>query len=283
MFKSTQLESLYSFMVAYAKNPRVSVRNLHRDYSHYKNREATRQLISRARKKQIIIGPHILCNSGIDMEMHSDIDDPLLFLEQKKEESEVTYIMALIGDPSVIVFKKGASIVTYSEAIIPTYPSQRTIDSIKLKEKGKLPVDRYPHGWDDLDWKVYHEMRDPTVSFVKCGKKLGVSWHTVKNRFEDIIKDCKSWITFFPKGYDSYQQSVLLFKTEYEVGLRNELQKMDRSSILYKFGDTLMLQLFMDETLFKLHQDYNLFYELKREGLIHDLRVSIPIAYYNSI
>jgi hypothetical protein len=265
-------------MVAYAGNPRVSVRNLHRECSHYRNREATRRLISDARKEQVIIGPWIWCNTGIDVEVHHDIDDPLLFVEQKKGDPRVTYIMALIGDPSVIVFKTGASILTYGESIIPTYPSQRTIESIQLTEKGKLPVDRYPHGWDDLDWQVYHEMRDPSASFVKSGKNLGVSWHTVKNRFENIVKDCKSWVTFLPRGYNNYQQTVLLFKTEYEVGLRDELRKVDRTSILYKFGDTIMLQLFMDYALQNLF-----FYKLKREGLIHDLKVSIPIGWCSSV
>lgn len=278
MFNSAQLESLHSFMVAYAENPRVSVRNLHRDYSHYKNREATRRLISDARKEQVIIGPHIWCNTGVDVEVYHDVDDPLLFLDHKKEDPQVTYIMALIGDPSVIVFKIGASVLSYGESIIPTYPSQKSIESIRLTEKGKLPVDQYPHRWDDLDWQVYHEMRDPSVSFVKSGKKLGVSWHTVKNRFEDIVKDCKSWVTFLPRGYNSYQQSVLLFKTKYEVGLREELQKIDRTSILYKFGDTLMLQLFMDYALQNLF-----FYKLKREGLIQELKVSIPIGWHSSL
>jgi hypothetical protein len=277
MFNTRQLETLFSFGLAYLKNPRVSVRELHKKYSHYKNRDATRRLLYRARKKEALIGPTMWCNIGIDVQLKYEIDDPLLLFEHECKDPSVTYMMALIGKPSIICFRSGASILKYGEAIMPSFPLKGTIEGIRLEKKGKLPDDRYPHGWDDLDWDVYKMMRDPTGSFVKIGRELGVSWHTVKNRFEKIMKDCKTWVTFLPKGYDNYQQSVLLFKTEYEVGLRDELQKLDRTSVLYKFGDTIMLQLFLDYTLQNL-----VFYKLKREGLIHDLQVSIPIGWYSS-
>ena len=113
------------------------------------------------------------------------------------------------------------------------------------------------------------------MSYVKAGNRLSVSWHTVKNRFEKISKDSKVWIAFFPKGYDFYQQSVLIFKTKYEIGLREELQKLDRTSLLYKFGDSILLHLFLDYTLENL-----VFYQLKRKGIIHDLHVLIPIGWH---
>jgi hypothetical protein len=124
-------------------------------------------------------------------------------------------------------------------------------------------------------------MRDASTSFGKVGGKLGVPWQTVRDHFNKIVDDCKPWIIFLPKGYDNYQQAYLMFKTDYEVGLREELQKLDRTSIIWKFNDTILLHLFLDETLFKLHRHYQNFFNLKKEGIIHDLHVSIPIGWYS--
>ena len=82
--------------------------------------------------------------------------------------------------------------------------------------------------------------------------------------------------TFFPKSIKNYQQCFALFKTDYEVGLRNELKKLDRTTIIYKFDDKILLHLFLDELLQILT-----FFKLKREGMIHDLHVSIPIYWHS--
>lgn len=278
MLNPDQMETIYAFVTAYAGNPRISVRELHKKYSYYKNRQSTERLLRLAKKTKILTGPTIWCNSGIDVQIIDNIDDPVLYLEKESINPDITYMIALIGEPSIICFKKGASILEYAEAIIPSSPAKKSIEAISLKKKGKLPPDAYPHGWNELDWQVYNAMRDPSVSFVKAGDSLNVSWHTVKNHYEKIMEDCKTWVTFLPRGYDNYQQSILLFKTEYEVGLREELQNLDRASLLYKCNGKIILHLFLDKTL-----DNLVFYQLKRKGIIHDLHVSIPIGWYSSV
>ena len=275
-----QIRTLYRFVSAYYKNPRISMRELHKKYSHYKQRRSTTDLLKAALNNNIIMGPRIWCNSGIDVELHKGLDDPFQFLEENRERPEMTYIAALIGNLSAFCLKKGASILQYAETVLPSYPARKTLDQITLKEKGELPSDKYPHGWDQLDWDVYEAMRNPLVSFADVGSQLGVSWHTVKDRFRKIVTDCKTWILFLPKGYDNYQQTYLMFKTEYEFNLREELQKVDRTSILYKFDNTLLLHLYLDKAFLKLHRYYRLFFKLKKEGLIHDLHVSTPLEWY---
>lgn len=87
---------------------------------------------------------------------------------------------------------------------------------------------------------------------------------------------CKSLVAFFPRGYSGYARLLVTFKTKYETGLKESLEKLDRSSYLWKFNDTIILILFVD--------DYNgtceQFNVLEEIGMIHDLRVSIPIRYY---
>lgn len=276
-----QLESLHSFLQAYQENPRVSTRVLHNKYSHYRNRRSTTSLIREAKEKNILIGPRLWCNSGCDVEIYEHVNDPISLLETVKQREEVTYATALIGDPSLICFKNGARVLTYAEAITPLFPAKKKITDISLETEGKLDADPYPYGWNETDWAVFHNMRDPTVSFMKVGKKLGISWHTVKNHYEKIVKDCKTWILFLPKGYDSYRQVYLLFKTEYEINLREELQKLDRTSLMYKFDDTILLHLFLDEAFDNLHKYYRFFYGFDKKGIIHDLHVCIPLEWYS--
>jgi len=274
MLNLDQLKTLFSFVVAYSHNPRISTRSLHENYSHYVNRESTIKLLNFAKTNEIIIGPRIWCNSGCDIEIYENIDDPLLLLNELEKRPEVTYVTALIGYPSVICFKNGASILKYAEPIIPSYLARKNISEISLDIEGELPSDEYPHGWDEVDWDVYRNMRNPSLSFVKIGKKLGLPWYVVKAHFEKIIQDCKVWICLYPRGYGSYQQSYVFLKTKYELGLREELKKLDRTTIIYKFGDTIILHLFLDELL-----QNTVFYDLKRKGKIHDLHVSVPLGW----
>jgi hypothetical protein len=271
-----QIETLYSFVAAFHKNPRISVRELHKNFSHYRNRRSTTKLLREAFDKKMIIGPRIWCNSGIDVKILKNIDDPLVLLQEYQNDESITYMTALLGDFSFFYLKKGASILQYAETICPSYPPKRRIKEINLKRKGKLVSDKYPMGWDDLDWGVFETMRDPFYSYVKAGNNLGVSWHTVKNRFEKIFNDCKTWILMLPKGYEYYQQCYAIFKTEYEIDLRNQLQELDRTSIIYKFEDKILLHTFLDETL-----DNLIFYELKRKGLISDLCLAVPLGWHS--
>ena len=114
-------------------------------------------------------------------------------------------------------------------------------------------------------------MRNPYVSYPSVAKKLGVSWHTVMVHFEKIIKDCKPWIVFFPDGLMIYFHLFLTLKTEYEIGIRNELKRLDRTSIIYKYEDTMMMFLYSHHS-----RNHSVFMKMEKEGLIHDLHVSIP-------
>jgi len=277
MVKIHQTEDLLAFVKALSKNPRTSVRELHRQYSHYKRRRSTSDLLHNAREDRIILGPKMWCNSGCDLEIFENVDDPLFLLDVLKKRKEITYVTALIGNPPVICFKDGGNMLKYAEAIIPTFPAKKTVKDISLEKKGLLKEDEYPHNWNDTDWSVFYNMRDPSVSFVAAGQKLDISWHTVKDHYEKVLQDCKVWISFFPEGYRSYQQSYVFFKTEYEVGLREELGKLDRSTFIYKFEDKILLHLFLDELL-----DNRVFYDLKRKGKVHDLHVTVPLGWYSA-
>lgn len=234
-------------------------------------------------EKKIIVGPFIYCDSGITVEIkkQDEIEDPIGHLDECRTNPTVTRAVALFGEHSFLCFRKGASLLAYAEAIKPTLNSSFSIENMELSEKGKLATDPYPHCWDELDWEIYRSMRDPRISFARISGNLrsigefDVTWKTIETRFKKIMKDCKTWIGFFPRGMGNYSQTFLTLRTEYETDLQRELEKLDRTTYLYKVGDTILLNLFPDNNI-----EYRVFVELKKKGLIRDLHVSIPVYFW---
>ena len=286
MMKIKHLEVLYLFYLKFIERPRIKYARLHELQNIYKAERSTTQFINDAFEKKIILSPIIYCNSGIDVEIkfQNEIKDPIGHLDLCKNDPAVTRAIALFGEHSFLCFKKGASILNYAEAIKPTLNSPFKIGDMELKEKGNLPNDPYPHCWDELDWKIYHLMRNPRVPFPKISGKLksegefDVSWKTVATRYTKIMKDCKVLTAFFPRGMDNYSQTFLTLKTEYEQDIRKELQKLDRTTYLYKMGKTVILNLFLDNNI-----DHRVFVELKKKGLIRNLHVSMPVHFWTPL
>ena len=279
MLKSAEIDMAYRYFLGYTKDPRISKEELHREYSNYKSKKATTGLLKRAIDDQVIVGPKIWCNTGFEVTLiERGKEDPLDLFETHESDPNVSYAMALEGAHLFLAFKKGACILKYGEAVKPTYPAEKTIFDIELAEKGELPVDLYPSKWEEVDWKIYELMRYPSLQYWKVGQKVDQSWQTVKRRFLKILEQCKIWTAFYPLGFKQYSQALLTFKTEYELNLRNELQKIDRTSFLFKYDDMLLL--------FLMHQNSSIHYmfsKLEKEGKIHDLHVSIPVKHLSRL
>ena len=204
-------------------------------------------------------------------------------LEMDKKDYSVYHSMALVGCYSLISFSRNkspdsANILTYAESIIPTYPSEAKTSDIDLTAyaQEKLPVMPKPLNWDDLDWGIYHKMNNPNQPSNVAAKALGLSHTSILDRFYRIQKDCLIWMPFFAQGYSSYNQFIVQLKTKYELGLKKELQKLDRSTYLYKIDDFILLHLFLEK-----NKNLNFLLNLEKKGLIHSLSVSIPLRYHN--
>ncbi len=275
MPKISERETLYRFFTEYQEKVRVKDSQLHILQDKYKNIASTKKLIEKARKKRIIMGPFIYCNSGIEVDLLTDVENEYYLFLKLRHDPSVASLWTFFGEHSLMVIRNGASTLKYAEAICPVYPSKFHVQHIKIEKEGKLPVDEYPKNWEDLDWEIYNLMRNPSVSLPKVAGRLDISWKTVKERFQKLLKDCKVWTEFFPNGKSSYSPIFLCFKTEYELGLREQLQKLDRTSIIYKVGETILLTLYLRNNL-ELYS----FLRLKKEGSIHELKVSIPLRHW---
>lgn len=271
MLTQKQLQVIYAYVSVYSKDVRFPMKTFHKKYSSYGGLNTTKGLINKARDLQVLVGPYFHANIGIEVELLPSSGNSLEKWEKCTEDPSVMYAVLLTGEHSILAFRKGASILSYAESVIPAYPSSKSVGEIWPTLQGKLGIDEYPHGWDELDWEIFNSMRDPTISFPKVGAELGVSWETVRTRFAKIRGYCKPWISFFPHGFFKYYHVFLSFSTEFEVGIREELKKLDRTSYLYKYGSTIMIFLYTDD--FREHLS---FLKMEKDGVIHDLHISIP-------
>jgi len=266
----------YALMKHYLSYPRIKEKTIREEISPYSTYTATKEMLIRIHQKGIIFGPELWLNSGFVVELKKSVKKSCLDLfEEYKMDNDVTYVFALMGAYSLLCFRRGASILKNAICVIPSFPAEKKVSEIELTEKGTIEREKYPHNWDDLDWQIFYAMKkNPNLSFGKVGGKLDVSWTTVQLHFKKILKDIDIWVSFYPQGYNYYQKAILKFKTKYEKDLIFELQKIDRSSFLYKYDENLLLYLFYED-----YKDLRRFEILKKEGKIKDLSFSTPIAW----
>lgn len=278
MFSPSQLEAIYSFMLIFNENPRISIKKLHKRGSPYAAIASTAELLKRAQDNLVFVGPRLFVNAHLDVEIikieELSMFDSINIWNTIASDPKVRYAILLAGAHTLLIFRRGATLLTYAEAIKPTFPSSKTIYDIQPHVKGSLEKDPYPHNWNELDWKIYEYAKFPLIPLLTIGQKLDISWHTVKEHYKKIAKDCKTWHSFFPKGMMNYYHAFLTFQTDYEIGIKKELKKLDRTSFLYKTEDTLILYLLLDDQI-----QVNKFLELEKNGIIHELRVSSPIQW----
>ncbi len=278
MIKPGKLYALYQFYLSLVDDPRTDFSDFHKTKSPYRSKDGTYNFLNKAFAENVIVGPFLWCNYGFSVSLVKKSINPLKVIRKLKEEESpsITHAIALSGDYSLLQITRGGNQLSYAEAIKPSFPAQMSLENLSFSKKGVLPKDPSPGSWNEMDWKVFHAMRNPRISFVEAGRRVGTSWITVKRHYDKIVNECKSFTAFFPKGYDNYESLLVTFKTKYEIGMKESLEKVDRSSYLWKFDDMIILILFVDD----YNRTVNRFTELEENGMIHKLRASIPIRYY---
>jgi hypothetical protein len=280
-FSQMHYEIILDFCKIVDNDPKIPYNEFHRKHSPYSRKKDTAQLLNRAYQNAIMTGPMLWCNKGFEFRLTKDNRKPKEWLKYAESDPNITFAICMSGDWSFLEFRPGASIVQCVEAIIPSSVNGKDINAIKITAKGTLPIDPYPHNWDDIDWKIYDLLSFPrNKKYAEIGRELGVSWDTVKYHFKKILDQCKVLTTFFPLSYYGYNYEFFTFKTDYEIGFMNGLRNLDRTSYLYKFDNILGLFLFIPPKPQETNRTKNRFKELEENGVIDDLRVATPIKYH---
>jgi hypothetical protein len=286
-FTQKHLKLLLKYCAATRNEPKISYSNFHKQYSYYFRRQSTFDLLKKAYDKEVIAGPLIYANVGIEVEILDNVDNHRRLLKESDTDPKIRLAYALCGggQKSFIQFKRGASTLSFYQNVIPHYYSDdNSIEEIVFKEKGKLPRDPYPHGWTETHWAIYEDFRFPRrKTFRDLGKELNLAWDTVKKYYEEVLEQCKVCTSFFPIGRSNYSFQIVVFETEYETSVLRALKKINHTSYLYKFNNTIILALFLEPHPGAYERSADHFANLEEMGIIHGLRVSIPRNYSRKV
>lgn len=270
----------YILYTALLENPRMTMKNLIqivKSFCNVKQYSAAQRVVDNSFKGKTIVGPYLYCNAGINVTLF-ETDEPT------QKELEHSIGIPLVCNYSYVLFSRNEkSNLQYAELVNPSFPSKVTLEgSITLDEKafidkcfcnpGTLEPDK-PPDWDGTDLKIYQAMKNPRRRFFEVGKELQMSWKSVRDKYQKIIKDCKVFTGFFPLGYFTYSHLLVTMTTEYEQGVRTWLHGLDRSSWLFKVDNTLVLYFFtthVNRACLKLC-------EMRQMGVMNGLKVALPL------
>lgn len=280
-FFDYQLKLLLNYCYAVRQDPKIPISEIHKNYSPYERTISTTNTIRKAIDGNVIAGPFLFANTGIEILLSQDIDNPRKFYEECKKDKNVNLAVLSHGHWPIFICKQGANTLQYHSSILPSNGfnfDKKRDENIFFEEKGILPVDQYPHKWFENHWKTYHCLKSPRKkSFREAGKELGFSWETAREYFIDVLKQCKIVTTFYPLGLESYSPLLLTFKTDYETGIVKGLKTLDRTTLLYKANNTIILIAGTPPVPKAQNHFSNRFQRFEEMGLISDLHISTPL------
>ena len=284
-FSERQLRLLLNYCNAVRQKPKMPISEIHKKYSSYSRTKSVTDILNKAYKEKVVTGPFLFANSGIEVSLVNDIDNPREFFEKCKKDERTTLAVVSHGNWPIFLCRSGANTLQHHDSILPNNGriSDKQVEKIFFEEKGELPLDPYPHGWLDWHWKTYYCMKSPRqITFREAGEKMGLSWVRVREYFLEVLEQCKVITTFFPLGAEAYSPLLVTFKTGYETGLVKGLKTLNRTTYLYKAENTLILLIGINPIPRAQNHLTNEFQRLEEIGLISDLHISTPYDWWKA-
>ena len=284
-FTERQLRLLLDYCYVTRQNPKMTIAKIHKDCSSYLRRKSTTDTINKAYEKKVISGPFLFVNSGIEVSLINDVDNPRKFFEDCKRDEKTSLAVVSHGYWPIFLCKSGANTLQYHDSILPNNGCafDEEVKRIFFEEKGTLPIDLYPHRWFEEHWNTYYCMKYPrNKSFREAGKKLNIDWITTREYFLDVLRQCKIITNFFPLGTEAYSPLLVTLKTDYETGLVKGLRNLDRTSYMYKAENTLIFLIGVDPVPRAQNYLTDKFERLEEMGLISDLHISTPFDWHRA-
>ena len=278
-FKENHLKLLLNYCIAVRKIPKLSISDFHKNFSTYARKATTTSIIEKAYSREVITGPELFVNSGIEVSLINDVDNPRKFFEECKKDKKTTFAVVSHGYWPIFLCKSGANTLQYHDSILPSYGqiSDRRIQKLFFEEKGKLPVDLHPHKWFEEHWETYYCLKYPrNKTFREAGKELGVSWVTAREYFLKVLKQSKVLTNFFPLGAEAYSPLLVTFKTDFEIGIVKGLKTLNRTTYLYKADNTIILLIGTDPIPRAQNHITDKFTRMEEIGVICNLHISTP-------
>ena len=284
-FTKRQLKLLLYYCYSTRENPKMSITKIHKKCGTYLRRKSTEDAVNKAYARKVITGPELFVNSGIEVSLMNDVDNPRKVFEDCKNDPMTSFAVISHGYWPILLCKVGANTLQYYDSILPSKGCtfDKDIKRIFFEEKGTLPTDSYPHRWYEEHWNTYRCLKYPrNITFREAEKKLNINWVSVRQYFLEILKQCKVMTNLFPLGAEAYSPLLITLKTKYEIGIVRGLKTLDRTSYLYKAENTLILLIGTNPIPRAQNHLADKFQRLEDVGLISDLHISTPIDWHRA-
>ncbi|KYK36417.1 MAG: hypothetical protein AYK19_08895 [Theionarchaea archaeon DG-70-1] len=132
--------------------------------------------------------------------------------------------------------------------------------------------------WDDIHWNIFYSMKDDVrTEFKTVAGKTGVTSSTVKRHFyQTVLPYCNTSHYFFPKGYEYYNQSFIIVKSDFEKGLVDSLRKLPCTTYVYPLEEEIVLSIFHEG----INDLMKAFQKMEEAGYIRSHLLLVPLAHW---
>ena len=111
-------------------------------------------------------------------------------------------------------------------------------------KKGLLPrTTYYDFSWSELDWKIFNIMtKNVRTKMSVVSKETKTNYMTVKRHFfNKVLPACQIAHYFYPKGFNSYYQSILRLSSDYETEIVSALQNLPCTVYVFPLERDLLI------------------------------------------
>jgi len=257
--------------------------------------------VTRLYTEEISLHPNLV------LKAHENCMTKAFFLKLKKPEDLTSTFLKLSSNPHIsymlllsglydffvttrheLTFDKNVVIKKSSPMYDPIYThptgwNLKMKDAFKLfanksLEKGRIERDIEDFlPWDEIHFDIFETMKhNMQIPFSHVARETNLASNTVKKYFyKDILPYCNIAHYFFPEGYSSYHQSLIIVESNCEKGLVNSLQKLPCTTYVFPLEKEIVLGVFhkgINDVMFALKK-------LEEKGYIQKYLLLVPLSW----
>ncbi|MBU7020345.1 MAG: hypothetical protein HXS41_04750 [Theionarchaea archaeon] len=137
--------------------------------------------------------------------------------------------------------------------------------------------------WDDLDLSIFRllkgNLRMKYVDILRC---FGLSKSVFYDHLYNVLGKCTVWTPYFPKGYLNYNEYFVLFKTEHESQLIEQLKRLPVHCPIFKVGEWIYAYVMIERGNLQ-YTFFDLLNLMLISGFVGEYQYSIPIYHWNKV
>jgi hypothetical protein len=137
--------------------------------------------------------------------------------------------------------------------------------------------------WDDVDFSLFRllkeDLRTKYIDIIrcfKCGKSV------FYDHLHNVMDSCIIWTPYFPRSYPNYNEYFVLFKTQHEVQLVEQLKRIPVHCPIFKVGEWIFAYVMLERDFLQM-KFFNLLNFMKSSGFIEDYKYSIPVRHWKKM